>query len=106
MLLLYPSQHQLDGAFSTTRGGPERRAIPRSMAATGASRPAPVWSRATSPGCRGAITGPGWPPSARCVRTREVAAETSTEVAYYLLSTPLRAERFAEVAHAHWDIEN
>jgi predicted transposase YbfD/YdcC len=49
---------------------------------------------------------PGLAAIGKVVRIREVAAETSTEVAYYLLSTPLCAERLAEVARAHWGIEN
>ncbi len=39
-------------------------------------------------------------------RTREVGAKVSTETAYYLLSTPLSAERFGGVARAHWGVEN
>ena len=49
---------------------------------------------------------PGLAAIGRVARTRERGAETTTEVAYYLLSAPLSAERFAEVAHAHWGIEN
>ena len=40
------------------------------------------------------------------VRTREIQAKTTTETSYYLLSTPLSAARFTEVARAHWGIEN
>jgi len=32
--------------------------------------------------------------------------QTSTETAYYLLSTTLSAVRFGEVARAHWGVEN
>lgn len=38
------------------------------------------------------------------VRTRET--QTTTETAYCLLSTPLSAVRFADVARAHWGVEN
>jgi hypothetical protein len=40
------------------------------------------------------------------LRTRETSAKVSTETAYYLLSTPLSAERFGGVARAHWGVEN
>jgi predicted transposase YbfD/YdcC len=49
---------------------------------------------------------PGLAAIGRVARTRECGAETTTEVAHYLLGTPLSAERFAEVARAHWGIEN
>ena len=49
---------------------------------------------------------PGLAAIGKIVRTRETAAKTTTETAYYLLSTPLSAERFAEVARCHWGIEN
>ena len=49
---------------------------------------------------------PGLAAIGKVVRNREVAGKTSTETAYYLLSTPLSAGRFAEVARAHWGIEN
>ena len=42
----------------------------------------------------------------KVVRTREVGSKTSIETAYYLLSTPLCAERFVQVARAHWGVEN
>jgi predicted transposase YbfD/YdcC len=51
----------------------------------------------------------GWPglgAIGKMVRRREVGIKTSTETTYYLLSTPLSAERFAAVARAHWGIEN
>ncbi len=40
------------------------------------------------------------------LRTRETGTQTSTETAYYLLSTTLSAVRFGEVARAHWGVEN
>ena len=40
------------------------------------------------------------------VRTREIKGETKSETAYYLLSTPLTAERFNEVVRSHWGVEN
>jgi predicted transposase YbfD/YdcC len=51
----------------------------------------------------------GWPglkAIGQITRTREITGKTTTEVAYYLLSTPLPADRFAEVARAHWAVEN
>ncbi len=42
----------------------------------------------------------------KVVRTREIGTQTSTETAYYLLSTALSAARFGEVARAHWGVEN
>jgi len=42
----------------------------------------------------------------KVVRTRESGTQTSTETAYYLLSTALSAARFGEVARSHWAIEN
>lgn len=38
--------------------------------------------------------------------TIKTVTTTSTEVAYYLLSSPLSAKRLGEVARAHWGIEN
>ena len=49
---------------------------------------------------------PGLAAIGKMVRTRETQGKTSTETAYYLLSTPLSAARFTEVARAHWGIEN
>lgn len=49
---------------------------------------------------------PGLAAIGKLVRCREAAAKTSTETAYYLLSALLPAVRFAEVARAHWGIEN
>jgi predicted transposase YbfD/YdcC len=39
-------------------------------------------------------------------RIRETATKTTTETAYYLLSTALSAERFNEVVRSHWGVEN
>ena len=50
-----------------------------------------------------------WPDLAavgKMVRTREAQGRTTTETSYYVLSTPLTAARFTEVARAHWGIEN
>ncbi len=49
---------------------------------------------------------PGLAAIGRVVRTRESAGKTSTETAYYLLSTALSPERFNDVVRAHWGIEN
>jgi len=37
---------------------------------------------------------------------RETAEKTTTETAYYLLSSALTPERFNEVARQHWGVEN
>jgi len=49
---------------------------------------------------------PGLAAIGKVVRSRQIEGKTSTETAYYLLSTPLSAERFAVVARAHLGIEN
>lgn len=49
---------------------------------------------------------PGLSAIGKVTRTRESRAETSTETAYYLLSTPLSAARFGHVVRQHWGIEN
>ena len=49
---------------------------------------------------------PGLKAIGKVVRTRETGTQTSTDVAYYLLSTALSAARFGEVARAHWGVEN
>ena len=49
---------------------------------------------------------PGLAAIGQIVRIREVGTKVTTETAYYLLSTALSAERFGEVARAHWGIEN
>lgn len=51
----------------------------------------------------------GWPGMAaigKMVRTRETHGKSTTETSYYLLSAPLSAARFTEVARAHWGVEN
>jgi len=49
---------------------------------------------------------PGLEAIGKIVRTRETGVKTTTETAYYLLSTPLSAERFGQVVRAHWAVEN
>jgi predicted transposase YbfD/YdcC len=49
---------------------------------------------------------PGLPAIGKVTRIREVNRKTTTETAYYLLSTPLSAERFHDVVRHHWSIEN
>ncbi len=49
---------------------------------------------------------PGLMAIGKVVRTREAGAKIGTETAYHLLSTPLSAERFGQVARAHWGVEN
>jgi predicted transposase YbfD/YdcC len=49
---------------------------------------------------------PGLAAIAKIVRTREVPTKTTTETAYYLLSTPLTAERCNAVVRSHWGVEN
>lgn len=49
---------------------------------------------------------PGLKAIGKIVRTRETGTKTTTETAYYLLSTPLAAERFGQVVRAHWGVEN
>lgn len=49
---------------------------------------------------------PGLAAIGKVVRIREIGTKVSTETAYYLLSTPLSAERFGQVARAHWGVEN
>ena len=53
---------------------------------------------------------PGLQAIGKITRIREATIKgtstTSTEVAYYLLSSPFSAERLGEVARAHWGIEN
>src|SRR5664279_5992501 len=45
---------------------------------------------------------PGLEAIGKIVRSRETATKTTTETAYYLLSTAMTAERFGHVARAHW----
>ena len=49
---------------------------------------------------------PGLAAIGKVVRTRETTTKTTTEAAYYLLSTALSAESFNEVVRSHWGIEN
>ena len=42
----------------------------------------------------------------KVVRVRETATKTTTETAYYLLSTALSGERFNDVVRLHWEIES
>ena len=51
----------------------------------------------------------GWPGLAaigKVIRLRQTAEKTSTETAYYLLSTALSPERLNEVVRSHWGVEN
>jgi len=49
---------------------------------------------------------PGLKAIGKVERVRETAEKTSTETAYYLLSSELTPERFNEVVRQHWSIEN
>jgi predicted transposase YbfD/YdcC len=49
---------------------------------------------------------PGLEAIGKVERTREIGAKTTKETAYYLLSTPMTAERFGQVVRAHWAVEN
>ena len=53
---------------------------------------------------------PGLEAIGKVTRVREATikgiSKTTTETAYYLLSTPLSPERFGQVVRAHWGIEN
>jgi len=49
---------------------------------------------------------PGLKAIGKIVRSRETGTKTTTETAYYLLSTPLSAERFGHVVRSHWGVEN
>lgn len=49
---------------------------------------------------------PGLAAVGKVVRVREMADKTTTEIAYYLLSTPMTPARFGEVVRSHWAIEN
>ena len=49
---------------------------------------------------------PGLAAIAKIDRTRELPSKTTTETAYYLLSTPLSAERCNAVVRSHWGVEN
>jgi len=49
---------------------------------------------------------PGLAAIGQVVRMRETGGKMTSETAFYLLSAPLTAERFGEVARAHWGVEN
>ncbi len=49
---------------------------------------------------------PGLTAIGKVVRIRETTTKTTTETAYYLLSTALSGERFNEVVRSHWGVEN
>ena len=49
---------------------------------------------------------PGLAAIGKIRRNREIGAKITSETAYYLLSTPLSADRFCQVARSHWGIEN
>ena len=49
---------------------------------------------------------PGLAAIGKVVRIRETASKTTTETAYYLLSTALSSTRFNEVVREHWGVEN
>jgi predicted transposase YbfD/YdcC len=49
---------------------------------------------------------PGLNAIGKVERIRESGGNTTRETAYYLLSTALSAERFAQVVRAHWGVEN
>jgi predicted transposase YbfD/YdcC len=49
---------------------------------------------------------PGLAAIGKVTRIRETTAKTTTETAYYLLSSALSAERLNDVARQHWGIEN
>jgi len=49
---------------------------------------------------------PGLKAIGKVVRSRETPARTTTETAYYLLSSALSPDRFNEVVRSHWHVEN
>ena len=49
---------------------------------------------------------PGLKAIGKIERMRETKTKTTKETAYYLLSAPMSAERFGQVARAHWAVEN
>ena len=49
---------------------------------------------------------PGLKAIGKVMRVRETVEKTTTETAYYLLSSELTPERFNEVVRQHWSIEN
>src|SRR4051794_29649136 len=60
----------------------------------------------TSIGWLDAHRWPGLAAIGKLVRTRETKARTTTETAYYLLSSALSPERFNDVVRSHWGVEN
>ena len=71
-----------------------------------ASRHARPRSPPTSPWLQEDHKWPGLAASRQVDRVRETASKTTTETAYYLLSTALSGERFNEVAREHWGVEH
>lgn len=49
---------------------------------------------------------PGLKAIGKINRSREIDGKTTSETAYYLLSTAVTPERFAQIARSHWAIEN
>ena len=49
---------------------------------------------------------PGLAAIGKVTRSREMNGKTTTETAYYLLSTKVTPERFAQIVRCHWAIEN
>jgi predicted transposase YbfD/YdcC len=49
---------------------------------------------------------PGLGAIGKMERIRENGGKTTTETAYYLLSSPLTPERFGAVTRCHWGVEN
>src|SRR5271165_3887171 len=49
---------------------------------------------------------PGLTAIGKVVRTRETTTKTTTETAYYLLSSALSPERCNEIVRSHWGVEN
>jgi predicted transposase YbfD/YdcC len=90
--------------FSVTRQASSRRPSQMSMPVTAGSRhERRVFGRISS-GCSyrwAEVTAVG-----KVDRLRETPAETATEMACYLLSTALSAERLNAVARQHWGVEN
>ena len=49
---------------------------------------------------------PGLKAIGKIDRVRETKTKTTTETAYYLLSTTMSVERFEQIVRAHWGVEN
>ena len=49
---------------------------------------------------------PGLAAIGKVIRTRETPSKTTTETAYYLLSSAFSAEHFNQIVRSHWGIEN